>query len=198
MIDVFKQYLKEKTQLTEEQFEKLSPYLVAREIKKNTIIIRQGDTFSKMIFVTKGLLRSYTVDCKDKQHVVDFAPEQYWIGDQNSFKLNKPSAVFIEAVEDSVIVLMDKDFYETAGKIDPGYNAFMVSALLTRLSLMQRRINMLLAATAEERYLEFMELFPNVMSRVPLWMVATHLGMTAESLSRVRKELAKKKTLSPG
>lgn len=195
MLEVFKNYLREKTQITEEQFAQLSAYLVTRDIKKNTIIIRQGDTFSKMIFVTKGLLRSYTIDCKDKQHVVDFAPEQYWIGDQNSFKLNKPSAVFIEAVEDATVVLMDKNFYETAGKIAPGYNAFMVSALLTRLSLMQRRINMLLAASAEERYLEFMQLFPDVMSRVPLWMVATHLGMTAESLSRVRKELATKKAV---
>ncbi len=94
--------------------------------------------------------------------MVDFAPEQYWIGDQNSFKLNKPSAVFIEAVEDATIVLMDRNFYETAGKINPGYNAFMVSALLNRLSLMQRRINLLLAATAEERYLDFIELFPDV------------------------------------
>jgi CRP-like cAMP-binding protein len=195
MLEVFKTYLREKTQMSEEQFERLSPFLLTREIKKNTIIIRQGDTFSKMIFVTKGLLRSYTIDNKDKQHVVDFAPEQYWIGDQNSFKLSKPSAVFIEAVEDAAVILMDRDFYETAGKIAPGYNAFMVSALLTRLSLMQRRINMLLAATAEERYLEFMELFPDVMSRVPLWMVATHLGMTAESLSRVRKELATKKAV---
>lgn len=195
MLEIFKNYLREKTQITEEQFAQLSAYLVTRDIKKNTIIIRQGDTFSKMIFVTKGLLRSYTIDCKDKQHVVDFAPEQYWIGDQNSFKLNKPSAVFIEAVEDATVVLMDKNFYETAGKIAPGYNAFMVSALLTRLSLMQRRINMLLAASAEERYLEFMQLFPDVMSRVPLWMVATHLGMTAESLSRVRKELATKKAV---
>lgn len=197
MLEVFKSYLREKTQMSEEQFERLSPYLLTREIKKNTIIIRQGDTFSKMIFVTRGLLRSYTIDNKDKQHVVDFAPEQYWIGDQNSFKHSKPSAVFIEAVEDATVVLMDRDFYETAGKIAPGYNAFMVSALLTRLSLMQRRINMLLAATAEERYLEFMELFPDVMSRVPLWMVATHLGMTAESLSRVRKELATRKIVKP-
>lgn len=195
MLEVFKDYLREKTQLTEEQFEQLSAYLVTRDVKKNTIIIRQGDTFSKMIFVTKGLLRSYTVDSKDKQHVVDFAPEQYWIGDQNSFKLSKPSAVFIEAVEDATIVLMDRNFYETAGKIAPGYNAFMVSALLNRLSLMQRRINLLLAATAEERYLDFIQLFPNVMSRVPLWMVATHLGMTAESLSRVRKELATRKVV---
>ncbi len=190
MIDVFKQYLKEKTQLTEEQFEKLSPYLVAREIKKNTIIIRQGDTFSKMIFVTKGLLRSYTVDCKDKQHVVDFAPEQYWIGDQNSFKLNKPSAVFIEAVEDSVIVLMDKDFYETAGKIAPGYNAFMVSALLTWLSLMQRRINMLLAATAEERYLALFSEQPHLLLQVPLKYIASYIGVTPQALSRIRRRIS--------
>lgn len=143
-------------------------------------------------FVSKGLLRAYTIDSFDKEHIIQFGPEDSWVSDRNSFYFNLPAMFYVDAIEDCEVVYINKEFYEKAEKIIPGFNSFTVMILHNSIRFMQRRISLLLGATAEQRYLDFIELYPNLTLRVPQWMIASYLGITPESLSRVRKELATK------
>ncbi|NTE05483.1 Crp/Fnr family transcriptional regulator [Agrobacterium tumefaciens] len=191
MINQFKNYLKEKIAITDEQFDSISSPLKVKKFDKSQIIQYTGDNLKHGFFVCKGLLRAYSIDSKGKEHILQFAPENWLISDRNNMN-NEPSIFFIEAIEASEVVLMPNDFMEQAAIQVPCLQPMQVRLLNNSIRFMQKRINMLLSATAEERYLDFIKLYPNLTLRVPQWMIASYLGITPESLSRVRKELANK------
>ncbi len=191
-------YIQTKTNITNEQFDLISQNLVAKKIKKETILLREGDICSQVFFVAKGLLRAYTIDSFGKEHIIQFGPEDAWVSDRNSFYFNEPAMFYVDAIEDSEVVFINKEFYEKSEKIIPGFNSFSVMILHNFIRFMQKRISLLLGATAEQRYLDFINLYPNLTLRVPQWMIASYLGITPESLSRVRKELATKNFKSEG
>ena len=152
-------------------------------VKKGTILQRKGDTNSKVYFVESGLLRSYTIDEKGKEHIYMFGPENWLVTD--NCKPETPCQLFIDAIEDSVLNVASK---EEMLKETPDFNA-----LFRRLNSMQNRIVMLMSSSAKERYEHFVETYPNITQRAPLKMVASYLGITPEALSRVRHELSQKK-----
>ncbi|MDY0907225.1 Crp/Fnr family transcriptional regulator [Pedobacter sp. CFBP9032] len=191
MIDQFKNYLKEKIAITDEQFASVSAGLKVKKFAKGEMVQYTGETFKHGFFVGKGLLRAYSIDSKGKEHIIQFAPENWLIADRNNLN-NEASVFFIDAIETSETVLMPHDFLEQAAIKVPCLQPMQVKLLNNSIRFMQKRINMLLSATAEERYLDFIKLYPNLTLRVPQWMIASYLGITPESLSRVRKELAHK------
>jgi len=190
MPDQFKKYIQSKISISDEQFKLVASALISRKVKKETLLLRQGDVCSQVFFISKGLVRAYTLDSSEKEHIIQFGPEDSWVADRNSFYFNEPAMFFIDAIEDSEVVFLSREFYAKAEMMIPGFNSFSVMALHNFIRFMQRRINLLLSATAEQRYLDFIELYPNLTLRVPQWMIASYLGITPESLSRVRKELA--------
>jgi len=192
MLEQFKKYIQDKTHVTDEQYDLITSNLISKKIKKDTQLLREGDVCSQVFFVLKGLLRAYTIDHSGKEHIIQFGPEDSWVSDRNSFYFNLPAMFYIDAIEDSEVVYISKEFYENSEKIIPGFNSFTVMILHNSIRFMQRRISLLLGATAEQRYLDFIDLYPNLTLRVPQWMIASYLGITPESLSRVRKELANK------
>lgn len=192
MLSQFKKYIQDKTNITDEQFDLIAANTATKKVKKDTQLLREGDVCSQVFFVAKGLLRAYTLDNFGKEHIIQFGPEDAWVSDRNSFYFNQPAMFYIDAIEDSEIVFISKEFYHRAEEIIPGFNSFSVMILHNFIRFMQKRISLLLGATAEQRYLDFIELYPNLTLRVPQWMIASYLGITPESLSRVRKELATK------
>lgn len=192
MLQAFKEYLQTKTSITDEQFQRITEGVITRKIKKDSVLLKKGDVTSYTFFVMKGLLRAYSIDEQGKEHVIQFAPENNWVGDRNSFCFNEPAIFIVDAIEDSEVVCIDQHFFERTEQHAPQFNRFNVIALNNLIRFMQRRVNLLLSATAEQRYLDFIELYPSLTLRVPQWMIASYLGITPESLSRVRKELAKR------
>jgi len=191
MIHQFKNYLKEKIAITDEQFESISSDLKVKKFSKNEILQYKGDHLKHGFFVGKGLLRAYSIDAKGKEHILQFAPENWIISDRNNMN-NEASIFFIDAIEPSETIIIPNNFMEEAGRKVPCLQPMQITLLNNSIRFMQKRINMLLSATAEERYLDFIKLYPNLTLRVPQWMIASYLGITPESLSRVRKELAHK------
>jgi CRP-like cAMP-binding protein len=191
MIDQFKIYLKEKINVTEEQFDSISGSLKLKKFEKGQIILHKGDHTNHGFFVCKGLLRSYSIDTKGKEHILQFAPENWLISDRDSM-INEPAGFFIDAIENTEAIVVPNEFMEQAALKVPCLQPMQNKLLNNSIRFMQKRINMLLSATAEERYLDFIKLYPNLTLRVPQWMIASYLGVTPESLSRVRKELANK------
>jgi CRP-like cAMP-binding protein len=192
MLDNFKAYLQARTSITDAQFVELSKTLKVKTFVKNEIIFSQGDTSTKTYFVLDGLLRSYAIDSKGKAHIIQFAPESWWISDRNGLLYNEASDFNMDAIEATNAVIIPKDFFCEAEKYVPDIQILNITMLNNAIRFMQKRINLLLAATAEERYLDFIKLYPNLTLRVPQWMIASYLGITPESLSRVRKDLAHK------
>ena len=190
MLEYLKKYIQLKLPISDEQFDKASSSLVTRKIKKETILLKQGDVCSQVFFVAQGLVRAYTLDDAGKEHIIQFGPEDSWVADRNSFYFKEPAMFYVDTIEDSEIIYVGHEFYDKANTLIPGFSGFNIMALHNSIRFMQRRINLLLGATAEQRYLDFIQLYPNLTLRVPQWMIASYLGITPESLSRVRKELA--------
>lgn len=189
-----KNYFSEKSvELTPDLEELMDSCLQRKTVSKNEIIVRQGEIGKYTYFVAKGLLRSYDIDENGKEHILQFAPENWLISDRSSTLLNEASELYIDAIEDSEIILLDNIFLEKATELNPSFQRFNLFALNNHIRQLQKRINLLIASSAEVRYLDFIRLYPNILQRVPQWMVASYLGITPESLSRVRKGLAKKK-----
>jgi CRP-like cAMP-binding protein len=161
-------------------------------LQKGTFVLQEGEICKHSFYVEQGLLRYYSIDEKGKEHIIQFAPEGWFVGDRESMFFNRPSQFFIQSLEDSNVVMIDEDLICTLSKADETFAVFNNNLLHNHIRQLQHRINMLLSATAEERYLDFIKTYPDILLRVPQTMVASYLGITPESLSRVRKELAAK------
>jgi CRP-like cAMP-binding protein len=192
MLDRFAAYLKNRLTITEEQALEAVSCLKTKTIKKGQVLLSEGDLKSEEYFINSGLLRYFSIDDKGKEHIIQFAPEDWMLADRDTSVFNEPSKFYIDAIEDTEVVLIKKDFFPAIKNIVPEILELNILMLHNSIRFMQKRINMLLSATAEERYLDFIKLYPNLMLRVPQWMIASYLGITPESLSRVRKDLAKK------
>ena len=188
-MEKFQSYLK--ATISENQFEQLRPFLIEKTFNKGELLLMEGNICSHSFFVESGLLKSYSIDMSGKEHIIQFAPENWIVSDRSSVLFQEPSEFNIEAIENTTVVMFDENFVKTASEISLDYLAFNQKSLHNHIRQQQKRINRLLSATAQERYLNFIELYPDIQLRVPQWMIASYLGITPESLSRVRKELSK-------
>ena len=161
-------------------------------VEKGEFLLKEGEICKRSFYVEKGLLRYYSIDEKGKEHIIQFAPEGWFVGDRESMFFNRPSQFFIQSLEDSDVVMIDDDLICELSKADETFAVFNNNLLHNHIRQLQHRINMLLSATAEERYLDFIKTYPDILLRVPQTMVASYLGITPESLSRIRKDLAAK------
>ncbi|MDF2454957.1 MAG: fnr [Cytophagaceae bacterium] len=191
MIENYQLFLKEKVGLSNLDIQTLTASLSSKTYRKGDFLLHAGEVCAYAFFVEKGLLRSFTTDETGKEHIIQFGPENWFVTDRSSSYFNEPSDFAIEAVEDTTVVLIDAAFISRASANYPSFMSFNEKALQNHIRQLQKRINLLLSATAEKRYLEFVRLYPDLTLRVPQWMIASYLGITPESLSRVRKELAK-------
>jgi CRP-like cAMP-binding protein len=189
-MDNFKKYLQKNALITDQEFEQLSANLKTVTIEKGYFLLKTGEICSHSFFVERGLLRSYTIDKSGKEHIVQFASENWIIGDRSSIYFNEPSDFYIDAVETTSCIYLDQAFLNQATELSKNFRLFNEKALHNHIRHLQKRINLLLSATAEQRYMNFIQLYPDLTLRVPQWMIASYLGVAPESLSRVRKELA--------
>lgn len=161
------------------------------KLQRKEIICRQGDICNLKIFVAKGLLRNYSISKDGNEHVLQFVNEMSWTTDPESFYNNTPSKLNIEAMEMSEIFAFNlEDFAELREQI-PELNIF-VENILTRKSMeIHKRLLMNISSSPEEKYLDFINTYPDIFNRVPLHMVASYLGLSRETLSRVRRNILK-------
>ncbi|MEM9896881.1 MAG: Crp/Fnr family transcriptional regulator [Bacteroidota bacterium] len=153
------------------------------KFEKGSILQHKGDFNSKIYFVKAGLLRSYHIDRKGKEHIFMFAPEGWTMGDATPE--DQPAELFIDALEDTVCVVRKKDLARDG-------NPKEFKAFVKRLLVLQRRILMMMSVSAIERYEHFEKTYPNLVQRVPQKMIAAYLGIAPESLSKLRGERMRK------
>lgn len=188
----FKTYLTSNLTLEEKEALSLLENYPVMEVKKNTFLLRQNEYCKNTFFVESGLLRQYALDSKGKEHTISFAPENWLVTDRESVYFDQPSAYNIQALEDSKVIMLGENFLESLSQKIPSFTEFNNKLLHNHIRHLQNRIKHLLSSSAEERYLAFVSMYPDILLRVPQTMIASYLGITPESLSRVRKELARK------
>lgn len=158
--------------------------------KKGEVIQSSGDLVRQTLYVKKGLLRSYLIDGKGKEHIFMFAPEGWLIADVESLEFHQPSELFIDCLEDTEVISFDKDCLFKAEL--PKEDIVASSELLyRRIAVLQRRVLMLMSSPAIDRYNYFLKTYPDLPNRVPQHMIATYLGITPQALSTIRGKIAR-------
>ncbi|MCC6516734.1 MAG: Crp/Fnr family transcriptional regulator [Chitinophagales bacterium] len=186
----FKTYLTSNIALDNDSIDDLMLHCKQQQIYKGDFLLRQGEKCKHSFFVESGLLKQYTIDEKGKEHIIQFAPEKWFISDRESVYFDNPSNYFIQAIEDTKVFVLDELFFQELSLSHPNFLDYNNRLLHNHIRHLQKRITQLLSATAEQRYLDFIQVYPDISLRVPQTMIASYLGITPESLSRVRKELA--------
>jgi CRP-like cAMP-binding protein len=193
MFEVFCNYLRSRNvQLSEEDYSKWTKHLIPYSIKKNEFLLHEGEVCNEIAFVVNGCLRQYTIDNKGKEHILQFAPENWWISDVESFNMRRPASCNIEALEDSELLMTSFDAQQRILREMPAATFFFQQLMSNRQAVTQRRLAKSMSSTADERYLDFMKMYGSIAQRVPQHMIASYLGITPESLSRVRRKVAGK------
>lgn len=192
MFDIFRKYLENKITLTNEDYELIESVSLFKKLRKRQYLLQAGDVFRFHAFVCKGFLRNYHVDEKGQEHIMQFAPENYWTGDGESMDSGLPSKYNIDAIEESEILLLKKEDFEMIRKTIPAFNEFVNESLKKNAVVLRERIHVNISLSAEKKYSNFISKYPSLSNRVPLHMIASYLGLSAETLSRVRSQSAKK------
>ncbi len=177
--------------LDEEEKSAVEALFKERRVKRRQFILQEGDVSRHNTFVVEGCFKMYFVDEKGKEHNLQFAVENWWIGDIGSFHTEEPSKLYIEAIENSIILQINK---EDQLKLFVDYQKFnQIFRVLTENALVsaQRRILQNISSTAEERYLDFLNRYPYFFNRISNVQIASYLGVTPEFLSTIRKKIAK-------
>jgi CRP/FNR family transcriptional regulator, anaerobic regulatory protein len=162
-----------------------------RRVKRRQFILQEGDICKHHTFVVEGCFRMYMVDEKGKEHNLQFAIENWWITDIGSFYSGEPSRLYIEALENSIVLQLKKDDQLKLFDDNPKFNR--IFRVLTENALVNahRRILQNISSTAEERYLDFLERYPHFFNRISNVQIAYYLGVTPEFLSLIRKKIVK-------
>ncbi|WP_207420211.1 Crp/Fnr family transcriptional regulator [Desertivirga brevis] len=163
-----------------------------KHLRKRQYLLQEGDVCKYMAFIVKGAGKMYMVNKSGQENVIRLAIESWWLGDFESYTLNSPSVYNIEMIEDSdVLLINDQSMQELIAKVPP--LAKMIKEIDRNSAIAtQRRIQTAISLGAEERYDEMLQSYPEFIRRFPQTMIASYLGISAETLSRIRKNLLRK------
>ena len=193
MKELLKQNIAKHISLSGKETDAFCNLFQPKSIKKKDFFLREGEVCKFEGFVTKGLFRVFHIDENGFEQVLYFAIEDWWITDIDSFINERPSYLFIEALEDSeVLVISKKDKEKAYSGIPKIEKLFRVMTQKTHVALQRRMIDNL-SKTADQRYLDFIEKYPQIYSRLTNLQIAAYLGISHEFLSKIRKKLAGKK-----
>jgi CRP-like cAMP-binding protein len=193
MFEVFEQYLRGFVGISDEELQVISEASTEKTLRKWQSILHDGEVWKIMCFITSGCFRLYRFGEDGTDHTLRFGVENWWISDQESYNHETPSQYNIEALAASTVIIWTKPRWEELLTIIPSLKLFYEGLTARAYETSQQRIYSLISSSAEERYLEFQKTYPRVFNKVPLHTVASYLGISRETLSRIRKEFAKPK-----
>ncbi len=159
-------------------------------VKRRQFLVQPGFVCTHQFYVVKGALRSYFVTNKGTEHTIQFAIDDWFISDFNSYITQTPASLFVEALEDSFVLQFSFNDVESLCLQNPKFERFFRLIAQRAFAFAQRRVLSNLDKTAEERFVEFNVLYPDIVNRVPQYTLASYLGITPEFLSKIRKKVS--------
>lgn len=189
MFDVLFAHIQEKVDLTPLDKESIQSFFSLKKLRKRQYLLQQGAICTHLSFVEKGLLRSYTVDEKGRDHISLFAWEGWWISDFNSFLFQEEAQLNIDAIEETQLVMISRADYEDLTLKVPIMDRYFRLLYQNSLATKDRRLISSHTHTAEEKYLQLAHSHPQILQRIPQHLIASYLGLAPETISRIRKSL---------
>lgn len=189
MYEVLFRHIEDKTgeKLTNAEQDILVAAFDRRRMRKRQYFLREGDVCKYIGFIAKGSARMFTVDEKGNEHIIRFGLESWWISDHESMVNLTPSSYFIEMLEDSELLVIS---FPNALELRNKSRCFDLTVKILdqfQAIAMQKRIHAAIGMTAEERYCDLRQTYPQFIERFPMNMIASYLGLSPETLSRIRK-----------
>lgn len=170
-------------------FEWINNKFTAKHFRKNQYLLQEGEVCKQAVFIVKGALRQYTIDQKGVEHIVHLCTENWWVGDRESFTKLTPSKYNIEAVEDCDVLLLNKENFQQLVNTAPVFVLVLNSMDYNHHIASQERINSAISLSAEERYFNLLKTNPALVQRFPQNMIASYLGVSPETISRIRNKV---------
>jgi len=180
---------------TQDEIEIFSSLLTPKTIKRKGFLLQEGEVAKHQFFVTSGCLRTYTIDSLGKEHILMFAPEDWWCsGDLFSFLSGQPSVNNLDALEPTSVLQISRNnldiLYEQAPKFERFFRILFQNAFVFH----QNRINTNLSQPAEGRYSQFTHFYPDLETRVSQKYIASYIGVTPEFFSQMKANMSRKKS----
>lgn len=182
-------HLKKVISLSESEEQEFCSILEEIKISKKSLLIEPGDLVNSEYYVVSGCLKAYYLDETGDKHIIQFALEDWWISDFEAFFNKLPAKLYVETIEDSVLLGINRDALEVLYSRIPQFERFFRIKTTSAFVALRTRILSTLQKSGKERYLEFCEAYPKIEQRVPNYHIANYLGLKPESLSRIRKEV---------
>ncbi len=193
MIDILFRHIQEKIHISDKEKELIKPFFIQKRLRKRQYLLQAGDICKYMAFVAKGLLRTYNVDDKGDEHMSVFGWEGWWLSDFNSFLSGDPAIFNIDAIEASDLLMISRADYEAITVEVPIMDRYFRILYQNSIVTKERRLMSSVTHTAEEKYVQLLELDPKIVERIPQNLIASYLGIAPETLSRIRKNLVFRK-----
>ncbi len=192
MFDLIRAHIEKRVHLTDAEFRQSTTFLVPRKVRKRQFLLEDGNICKHLAFVNSGCLRAYSVDHKGDEHLMQFAIEDWWISELNSYLSGSPATYNIDAIQDSEVLLLEKSARDRLLESVPRMERFFRLLQEANYIATHKRINESLSASDEDRHLSFLSTDPALAEQIPQTSIASYLGITPQSLSRIRKELSLK------
>ncbi len=186
--ELIRKNIEKHVRLSNEEFNYFVEFTVAKNILKKKLLLKEGEICNYTAFVNSGCLRTYTRDKDGNEHVIQFAIEDYWAGDLYSFLTGNPSTYNIEATQDSNVLLIQNNAMEKVFEKVPKFERFFRILVQRSYIALQQRMSLSQSSSAQEKYENLIKKFPDLELRVAQKHIASYLGITAESLSRIKRK----------
>lgn len=193
MFSALAAYFGEKVHLTPQELELMEKHCHFRKLKKKEFLLQEGEVCRFSAFVVRGCLRSYRLDEGGNEHTFKFVIEDWWITDNESYSNGTPAQFNIQALEDCELIVLSKESFYLLLEWIPQLKPLVDKLQTNSFNASQERIYQQISATPEARYQAFVDTYPDIFNRVPLHMVASYLGMSRETLTRIRAHFARSK-----
>jgi CRP-like cAMP-binding protein len=190
-VQSLKNQLNQKHFFTEKEADFFVSHFTERKVKKRQFVIQPDFIAKYRIFVAQGTFKAYVIGNDGQENTISLAMDGWWISDPNSYLYQQPARMFVEALEDSIILQLDFESEQLLKAHSHKIETFFRTAAERGLAFTQRRLIASLTLTAKERYEQFAENYPEFLQRVPQYAIASYLGMTTQYLSRIRKKQTK-------
>ncbi len=193
MFDLLKTDVLKHVEISDEEFHRGTTFFIPKKLRRRQYLLQAGDVCQWVTFIAKGCLRQYSLDPEGGERILRFGIEGWWMTDLESFRSRLPASSNIDALEDSELLLMNNESLGGLFTAGAAWERYYRNMLEKENQASLTRISDLIGAPAEERYTRFLQMYPDLFNRIPLHQIASYLGVTPQTLSRIRKELSQRK-----